>query len=668
MKFSATNFIDLFQRKKTKQKRKIFLFLKIFLYLFLVFIVFSLVLSLFYYSAIRNIYDLAIMGKADLEKAVSYAKNFDFEKAGIFLTSAEDNLVDAKEKIERFKVLKVIPWVGEQYNAVDNLLASSLETISSLSDIFILAKEIKATAEEVGVLAEEVALPKKEMTFAGITPEKKREILKKLFESPPRLVGAKAKIDLALLSLERIKEEKVANVILEAVRPMRETLLVLRESLVRAIPAAEIIPQIAGYPEPKTYLFLLQNNDELRPTGGFIGTFGIVKVADGKITFFKTYNIYEIDGPAENEGFLKVEPPWQIKKYLRVNRWFMRDANWSPDFPESARKVEWFYHEERGPEKKIDAVVAVTPDFIENLLRQIGNIEMNGEIFTPDNLMDVLQYKVEQEYYEKGIPEIRRKDIVGELANKIFERLINLPSSEWLGVLRNVEKSLAEKHLLLYSKSPELQGLIEEEGWAGKVKDFDGNYLLVVDANLASLKTDRVVDKKIDYSLWLASDGKYHVKVVITYKNNGWFDWKTTRYRTYTRVYVPEGSILVKGDGMMENDKTLDPLRRPGQIEVKNELGKTYFGAFISVEPKETRSLSFEYILPEKVKKQIEGGLYKFFVQKQVGTFGHPLTLNLNFGKKIKSASPAERQEEWGDEIYKLQTDLRVDREIEIKF
>lgn len=666
MKFFTTNFVDLFHRRKAKRE-KIFLFLRIVLYTFLIIIVLSFVLLLPYYFTFRNIYDLAQAGKSDLEAATSFAHEFEFEKASIALFSAKDNLTRAHEKIKRLKILKYLPWLGKQYDAVDNLLVSGIETIGALSDLLETAKEIMAVAKEAALVVGEIPVPQKEITFAQISPEQKREILKKLFEAPPRLQGAKAKIDLALFSLSQIEEKKVAEIILEAIQPIRKNLLTLREALIRAIPAAEIIPQIAGYPESKTYLFLLQNNDELRPTGGFIGTFGIVKVKDGEINLFETHNIYELDGPAEWGG-LKIEPPWQIKKYLRVNWWFLRDANWSPDFPESAKKAEWLYHEEQGPETKIDAVIAVTPNAIKYLLQLVGNIEIEGQLFTPENLSDVLEYKVEKEYYEKGIPEIQRKEIVGKLANEIFKRLVNLPSSRWLEILKTAEKVLEEKHLLLYSKSPELQNLIREEGWAGEVRDFAGDYLLVVDANMASLKTDRVVDKRIEYSFWRQLDGKYHAKTTITYTNRGWFDWRTTRYRTYTRIYVPEGSVLVKGSGMMENDKVLDPLRRPGQIEVKNELGKTYFGAFISIEPGETRTLSLEYILPEKIQKQIENGMYKLLVQKQAGTVGHPLTLNLNFGKKIRRASPAEKPEEWGNEIYKLQTDLRVDREIEVEF
>jgi len=176
------------------------------------------------------------------------------------------------------------------------------------------------------------------------------------------------------------------------------------------------------------------------------------------------------------------------------------------------------------------------------------------------------------------------------------------------------------------------------------------------------------MDKKINYSFSSDASGKLHAKVAITYKNDGTFTWKTTRYRTYTRIYVPQGSALVGGSGMMENDKILDPARRTGKIDVGEEFGKTYFGAFISIEPGAEGTLSFEYILPDKIKNQIAGGLYKLLVQKQSGTPGHPLTLNLNFGKNIKQAQPAEEQKDWGDGVYKLQTDLRLDKEIEVGF
>ncbi|MFA5412995.1 MAG: DUF4012 domain-containing protein [Patescibacteria group bacterium] len=665
MKFRGTNFLDLVRPAKAERRRAI-LFVKILLYTFAAVVAISLILVGIYFGTARKVYGLSEKGKQNLELASNEISALNLEKAGTYLTEAENNFSEAAESFNKLSFLSKLPWIGNQYDAASSLLRSGVQTSSALHDLVGVAGEVISVMGDAQAVVQGIPSVSGEASFAGISPEKKRELLQKLFESPPRLAGAKAKIDLALLALDQINEDDVAGQILKILEPVREALLKIQGILAKAIPAAEILPKIAGYPEGKTYLFLLQNSDEMRPTGGFIGTYGIVKVKDGNVETFDTDNVYALDGAAER--FLRVSPPAPIGKYLRVGAWFLRDANWSPDFPTAAAQAEWFYKAEGGREKKIDTVIAVTPTFIENILRQIGNIEINGETFTPENLMDVLQYKVEKEYYEKGIPEIQRKDIVGDLGEKIFERLTNLPSSRWSSIFKVADQALAERHLLVWSEDQELQAIIAREGWSGKILESSGDYLMVIDANLAALKTDGVMDKKINYSLSKDSSGNYRAKVDINYRNNGTFTWKTTRYRTYTRIYVPDGSVLIGGSGMMENDKILDPSGRPGKIDVGEEAGKTYFGAFISIEPGKERTLSFEYTLPEKIKNQIDQKLYKLLVQKQSGTIAHPLTLNLNFGKNIKQAVPAEEQKNWGDNIYKLQTELREDKSIEIGF
>ncbi|MBI5071278.1 DUF4012 domain-containing protein [Candidatus Falkowbacteria bacterium] len=665
MKFRGTNFLDIIHPARAEKRRTV-LFVKILLYTVAAAVAISLIIVGIYFGTARKVYNLSETGKQNLELASAEISALNLEKAGFYLSEAENNFKEAEESFNKLKFLSKFPWIGNQYDAVAGLLRSGIETSSALGDLADVAREIMNVATDAQSVVGGIPEVGAGTSFAEISPEKKRELLQKLFVSPPRLQGAKAKIDLALLALDQIQEDKVAGQLLKVLGPVRETLIKIRNILVKAIPAAEILPQIAGYPSEKTYLFLLQNSDELRPTGGFIGTYGIVKVKDGEVETFDTDNIYALDGAAEK--YLRVPPPAPLAKYLRVGAWFMRDSNWSPDFPTAAAKADWFYHAEGGAEKKIDAVIAVTPTIISDILRQIGNIEMDGETFTPDNLMDVLQYKVEKEYYEKGIPEVQRKDIVGKLGEIIFNRLANLPSSKWSSIFGVTEKALTEKQLLFWSKDEELQTIIAREGWSGKILDSDGDYLSVIDANLASLKTDGVMDRKINYSLSKDASGDIRAKVSITYKNNGTFTWKTTRYRTYTRVYVPAGSTLVGGSGMMENDRIYNPAGRPGKIDTGEEFSKTFFGAFISIEPGKEGTLSFEYVLPEKIKNQISGGSYKLFVQKQSGTIAHPLTLNLNFGKNIKQASPAEEERYWGDTAYKLQTDLKVDRQIEVRF
>jgi len=639
------------------------LFLRIILYAFLIAVFVSLILLAFYFWAINDVYKLSKAGKANLEIAASEVEKLNFKQADTCLAIAENNFESARLRFAGLVFSKKIPWIKYQYGAVSNMLDAGVGTITALRDLVEVADDVLGGGLDAFLILDKLPIDD-EKSFIEIAAKQKRDILERISKAGPALETAKQKIDLAFLSIDEIREDKVIGKILDNIEPMREALLKLQTTINKAVPMARILPNMAGYPKEKTYLFLLQNNDELRPTGGFIGTYGIVRIKDGEIKLFKTDNIYTLDRKSD----LQVEPPAPLLKYLDVKKLFLRDSNWSPNFPDAAAKAKWFYYAEGGEERGIDTVVAITPDFIENVLKQIGDIKLGDETFSASNLMEVLQYKVEKEYYEKGIPEANRKDIVGDLADEIFKKVASLPAARWPEIIKVVKSAFAEKDILIWSEDLILEDLILKEGWGGEIKRVEGDYLMVVDANLGAYKTDGVMDKNISYSIFENEDGKTHAKVEIKYKNNGSFTWKTTRYRTYTRVYVPNGSVLVAGSGTMENDKTLDPRRRSGKIDIGNEFDKTYFGAFISVEPGETKTLSFEYILPQKISKSIAGDLYTLFVQRQPGAEINSLTLDLDFDKNIKYARPGEEKKRWGDGDYNVETDLNIDKSFEVGF
>jgi hypothetical protein len=381
-----------------------------------------------------------------------------------------------------------------------------------------------------------------------------------------------------------------------------------------------------GHPDQKTYLFLMQNNNEIRPGGGFIGTYGIIKVKDGNLISFQTDNIYNLDVTAI--GRLQIEPPDPIKENLSVKSWYMRDANWWPDYPTSAKKVEELYHLEAAPGERIDGVIAINPDLVEDLLKLVGPIQVADLELDSDNFTQELQYQVEFGYYKQGIPESERKDIIGDLANQLQERLYNLPVEQWPALLKVIQANLDRKHILAYFKSQELQQFIEERNWAGQVASTKDDYLQVVDANLAALKTDAVMERTVNYTL-TPDNGGYKAVTAISYKNLGVFTEFTTRYRSYTRLYVPAGSKLIQ----VKVGKDILPLDR---VDIYNEFDKTAFGLFLEVEPQQSKTISFEYQLPQHVVDSTKDGDYKLLVQKQPGIREFDLNLDLTFPEKIK--------------------------------
>lgn len=629
------------------------------------------VLVLPFWFVSERVYSLADQGREDLMAAQTAVEVLDFETAFRRVEDAQDEFTSAQSELKKLEPLGGLPFIGPHLVAADHLLSTGIATSSAVHDVLGIGRDIVAIARETEGLSGALSgvMPGPSTLFKDLTPAQKRQILATLSTSVPKIRVALLKTDEALRSFDDIPTEGVAEQFTATLKPFRAKLVTMRDGLEAALPVLEIAPGILGYPSEKHYLFFFQNNTELRPTGGFLGVFGSVFVKDAELASVTTRDVYALDGP--NESQPRPVPPEPIRKYIGIDKWYLRDANWSPDFTVSAGVMKQFFREEAlvalGPEAAtdVDGVVAVTPDFAVDVLRIVGNVTIDDVTFTPENLVDQLEFEVEKGFVESGIAFHQRKDIVGKLMEEIIRRMSSLPLSRIFETLAVVERNLAEGNILLNASSSDLQSLVLSHDWGGRVKATQGDYLMVIDANLASLKTDAVIRRSAAYAIIPSGTG-YEGRVTLTYENRGTFTWKTTRYRTYTRVYVPAGSELVGWSGMMENDKLKDPARRPGKPDVVDELGKRVFGAFISIEPGEKRSMEFRYKLAPSVVKAIQAGTYRLDVEKQPGTPANGLTLDLDFGKNLSSAVPAEDRKEWGDKRYRIGTDLRIDRLFEI--
>jgi len=176
------------------------------------------------------------------------------------------------------------------------------------------------------------------------------------------------------------------------------------------------IAKILGSDRPQEYLLLFQNSSEMRATGGFVGSYGILDIENGKIK-----NLF-IDGIFNPDGQLteKIVPPIPIQKIS--DAWSMHDANWFVDFPTSAKKVALLYEKTGGP--TVDGVIAITPKVLEKMLEVTGPIEMSeyNIVIDQNNFLTETQLQVE-ELYDKE--ENKPKQILADLAPKIMDELFD---------------------------------------------------------------------------------------------------------------------------------------------------------------------------------------------------------------------------------------------------
>jgi len=432
------------------------------------------------------------------------------------------------------------------------------------------------------------------------------------------------------------------------------------ESLLGNTEDLPLLHEALGFKEAQTYLVLFMNNTEIRPGGGFIGTYAVLQVKDGRPEILKVEGTEILDNSAPVD--FQVEPPREMKELTKVKRWNFRDSNWYPDFALSAAKGLELYKMEKGlSANEIDGVVGFTPTLIEDLLRITGPVVVEGEEFNAQNFLEKIEFEVEYGYAEKGVEFRDRKQMLAKLSYEVLRKGVREMYRKWPEYLKLMDKMIKEKQVVAYSLNPDLQKFLLNKGLTGEMKEVLVDYLLWADANLGSLKTDLAVKRKLTYEIKPDTKG-YLAKVTMHYDHNGVYDWRTTRYQTFARVYVPRGSKVLTVNGQSVDKGIKDPFFATGE-----EKGKTWFGAYMVIEPGKEKDLSFEYLLPADVVKKITSGEYELLAQKQIGTPANELKLNLDFGRSVYYAVPGESQEFFGDKKYTLTTDLREDREFVVK-
>ena len=170
-------------------------------------------------------------------------------------------------------------------------------------------------------------------------------------------------------SISQPWEKKIASNQLE-LTPVLENyginLSQLRAVILRSRQAVDDLPTLLGLIKPINYLVLIQDNHELRASGGFIEGLALISVVGGHISDVQLLSSFTAD--AQMKG--SVEPP-DLKKSLGESNWYFRDSNWEADFPIVAQKAAWFVAKQLN--RQIDVVVATNTSSLPSLLDIVGS-------------------------------------------------------------------------------------------------------------------------------------------------------------------------------------------------------------------------------------------------------------------------------------------------------
>ena len=603
-------------------------------------------------------------------------------QAGPRLGTLSDDFHALRKETEPFL------WLGPLFGWVPEYGGD----IASARDLVVMADSMLSASDiSYQALAPLLDVITETNSASGFDSAKFVEILN---EAQPQLIEAQALAEEAVQARERIDVDRLSPRAREAMTYadkalpwMRDGLLIMRE-----------FPRMMGASDegPKTYLLLAQNEDELRPTGGFITAAGTLLLQDGKIGSLRFENSSALD----NWDKAYPSAPWQLHQYMNSPVLVLRDVNWFADYPTAALYAESLYAYQN--DHSVDGVIAFDQHLLIEILRATGPIQVEGnpESIDADN---VVEYMRAQKVPPGGSSNPNsvawdNKAFINKLTSALLERLLG-GGFKWEQLMAVLVQALDEHHILLQFDNPVLTPILVRRGWDGAVRPGQGDFLMVVDFNMGFNKVNAVVEKSLSYEVDLTDPDAPGAKLSITHTNHAvkvpcvpapsiqqtltlddqydFFesDYPIDRcYWGYVRVYtVPGVELLTANPQTIPAESMLFDQGVPPQIDVlgpEEEIqGAQGFGFLKLVQGGESVETNLRYALPASVVQKDADGwwTYRLRVQKQPGTVAVPFTLRIQLpeGAAIR-VIPSGAVFENG--VLLLQIDLRTDLNLEILF
>lgn len=457
----------------------------------------------------------------------------------------------------------------------------------------------------------------------------------------PRFIQAAQNLARAREMMQGIDVNTISSSVLLQLEQLRTYEELLSRFQTVLVDSPDLLASALGIGGQASYLVLAANSDELRPSGGYISTYGWILVRNGRI---EGYNYSATSTTSPNP------PPDTITNPYPTPDWWIRyrepiyaawDGSWSPDFPTTAEMAMWYYNAGSNPQSPLDGVISIDIVAFEYILEALGQVVIPeyGLVVTPENFRNVV-YTIRAESVDEGTRE--HKAFLAAVYRQIFDdwqARITDPtfSSEILGVLL---RALQERHLMLYTSNPAINQALDVIGWSGAQTPTQGDdYLMVVDSNLGN-KSNSSIRRQLIYDVELTAGGSAFNRTTVLYDYSASvaeFDAAVDEryhgqldYVNLLQVYVPSGSTLDITEGSLFNPR----------VVATDEM--TQFISQLVVDYNSSQRYQFSYAVPGVVHPLGAFQQYNLLIQKQPGMRAELVIVQITLpsGTSLVQASP----------------------------
>lgn len=606
---------------------------------FKAFVIFGLLVAIFSIQTV-SAFAQAIKMQRQAKIAVDAFKNQNIALARDELVKTRKEIDSLDRQMSGMGYLRFVPLVSFYYSDADHLLNAARHGV----DAGII------TTDTLIPYADVLGLKGQTSFVGGDAQDRIRLAVKTMSKIVPQIDKIEGQLVLAQKEIDKVNPNHYPPIFkLKAVHNQIKQIQDIADGAVIAAhegkPLVKSLPDLLGESQEKKYLVLFQNDAELRPTGGFLTYYAIFKVQEGVLSVDSSSDIYELDDNIKKHP--DADPI--ILKYLpKVDKMYIRDTNLSPDFIVSMAKFNELY-ETVDKKVDVDGIITLDTQFLVNLIRILGGVSAQGINFSADTdeRCDCPQvvYALEDQISKPvNFVKSNRKGLLADLMVATLDKaLSSSPGEYWGRLFQQFVTDAQEKHVLFYLYNKEAQKGLEALNWSGRVKNFEGDYMYINDANFGGQKSNLFVKKELKIEYNVKKDGEVVKQMSMVYKNphkpsdcnleSGGLCLNAP-LRNYQRFYVPQGSSLLTYKGSEV------------KVGTKEEFNKTYFDSFFRVNPLGRQEITYTYRLPFKVSKK---STLPLLIQKQPGIDSIPVEIYVN-GKKVRD--------------FDLRTDMQLDLKV----
>ncbi len=286
------------------------------------------------------------------------------------------------------------------------------------------------------------------------------------------------------------RTEDFAGTLAKSFDELRGQIDAAETALDSAVRASRLMPAFLGGNGDRNYLYVFQNNAEVRSTGGLPGNVSLIHAADGRVEIARQSTggqLGEADEPA-----LPLTNEERSVYGVQLGTYFL-DSNFTPDFPRASDLWRARWEDVYGDD--IDGVFTVDPVTLAYLLGATGPVTVQGIALTSFNVVQVVENLI---YLNQ--PDPKAQDVfLNAVARKVFDTFAN-GVGDPVQVIQALYRGVAEGRVRIHSFNEAEQAEVEGTEIAGALPGEGGR-----DAHVGVYLND-ATGSKMSYYLKYAVD------------------------------------------------------------------------------------------------------------------------------------------------------------------